>query len=99
MIGAFRLLFYVPSSVVRLTVFRIVDTLSWVMIVLTFVICGFSVLASKKVFMSGLSSNRYLFLMVSIVLTLVMAFSSPRMIGLYWWFEASLIPMVFLIVG
>nr|UAJ48179.1 NADH dehydrogenase subunit 4 [Tegillarca granosa] len=99
MIGAFSLLFYVPSSVVSLTVFSMVDTLSWVMIVLTFVICGFSVLASKKVFMSGLSSNRYLFLMVSIVLTLVMAFSSPSMIGLYWWFEASLIPMVFLIVG
>lgn len=28
-----------------------------------------------------------------------MTFSSPRMIRLYWWFEASLVPLVFLIVG
>nr|QDH82317.1 NADH dehydrogenase subunit 4 [Anadara consociata] len=90
---------YTPLSVVSLTVFSMMDMLSWVMIVLTFIICGFSVLASKKVFVEGLSGERYIFLMISVVLTLVMAFSSPSMIGLYWWFEASLIPMVFIIVG
>ena len=83
MVGAFRLLFYVPVSVVRLTVFRIVDTLSWVMIVLTLIICRFSVLASKSIFMSGLFRDRYLFLILSVVFTLIIAFSSPRIIRLY----------------
>nr|ALJ11026.1 NADH dehydrogenase subunit 4 [Anadara vellicata] len=76
-----------------------IDLLSWVMIVLTLVICGLSVLASKKIFVGGLFGEKYIILVLSVALSLIMAFSSPSIIGLYWWFEASLVPMVFMIVG
>nr|BAN00305.1 NADH dehydrogenase subunit 4 [Anadara broughtonii] len=98
-IGAFLVIFGVPFSVVELTAVSMIDVLSWLMIVLTLVICSLAILASKKIFFNGLFGEVYIFLVLWASLALIMTFSSPSMISLYWWFEASLVPLVFLIVG
>lgn len=72
-----------PFSVVELTTVRIIDVLSWLIIVLTLVICRLSILASKKVFFNGLFGEAYIFLVLWARLALVITFSSPRMIRLY----------------
>lgn len=53
-----------PFSVVELTAVRIIDVLSWLIIVLTLVICRLAILASKKIFFNGLFGEVYIFLVL-----------------------------------
>nr|QDP14172.1 NADH dehydrogenase subunit 4 [Anadara antiquata] len=98
-VGAFLIILNVPASVIELASISMVDVLSWLMVILTLLICSLSILGSKKIFFSGMSGESYLLLMIMVATSLIMAFLSPTIISFYWWFEASLIPMVCLIVG
>lgn len=98
MVEAFLVLVGV-SSVTVLRHFIVLDRLSLVLIVLTFVVCRFRLLASSKVFFERDYSRYFTCLMVIAVMRLVLAFRSRTLIRLYWWFEGSLIPLAFIIVG
>nr|YP_004934904.1 NADH dehydrogenase subunit 4 [Sylvicola fenestralis]AET13129.1 NADH dehydrogenase subunit 4 [Sylvicola fenestralis] len=75
------------------------DTLSYGMIMLSLWICGLMMMASEKV----LSSNNYLkFFMLVIMFLLIflyLTFSSNNLFMFYLFFESSLIPTLFLIMG
>nr|APX39145.1 NADH dehydrogenase subunit 4 [Calomicrus fallax] len=76
-----------------------VDMLSYSLILLSFWICSLMILASSKLFKN--KDYSYLFLMVLIFLmfSLYMTFSSLNLFIFYLFFEISLIPTLMLIIG
>nr|QWB85943.1 NADH dehydrogenase subunit 4 [Menesia sulphurata] len=75
------------------------DLLSYSLILLSFWICSLMILASEKIFNLNNYSNLFLFIMVNLLLSLFIAFSSMNLFGFYLFFEISLIPTLILIIG
>ena len=75
-----------------------VDSLSTVLISLTFWISGLILLASQKIFVKG-PSIRFSFLVIFLNLILIFSFSVNEFILFYFLFEGSLIPTLFIILG
>nr|YP_010034207.1 NADH dehydrogenase subunit 4 [Agelasta perplexa]QOW83746.1 NADH dehydrogenase subunit 4 [Agelasta perplexa] len=76
-----------------------VDLLSYMLILLSFWICSLMILASEKLFKLKNYSNLFMFIMVNMMLSLFLAFSSMNLFLFYLFFEISLIPTLILIVG
>nr|YP_003097172.1 NADH dehydrogenase subunit 4 [Psacothea hilaris]ACR44361.1 NADH dehydrogenase subunit 4 [Psacothea hilaris] len=75
------------------------DLMSYSLILLSFWICSLMILASEKLFKLNNYSNLFLFIMVSLMLALYLAFSSMNLFIFYLFFEISLIPTLILIIG
>nr|YP_009627352.1 NADH dehydrogenase subunit 4 [Aristobia reticulator]QCC70800.1 NADH dehydrogenase subunit 4 [Aristobia reticulator] len=75
------------------------DLLSYSLILLSFWICSLMILASEKLFKLKNFSNLFLFIMVNLMLSLYLAFSSMNLFMFYLFFEISLIPTLILIIG
>nr|YP_009918088.1 NADH dehydrogenase subunit 4 [Serratella sp. Yunnan-2018]QLP88990.1 NADH dehydrogenase subunit 4 [Serratella sp. Yunnan-2018] len=75
------------------------DVVSFGLILLSFWICGLMLSASQGIYKDGYSDNFFLFLVTSLLLALVLTFSSTNILFFYIYFEASLIPTLFLILG
>nr|YP_009711673.1 NADH dehydrogenase subunit 4 [Dasypogon diadema]AYW52662.1 NADH dehydrogenase subunit 4 [Dasypogon diadema] len=75
------------------------DMLSYGMILLSMWICSLMIPASQSIY---LFNNYYKLFLVNVVLLLLflfLAFSSMNLFGFYLFFESSLIPTLFLIIG
>jgi len=72
------------SSMVVLGHFSVVDGLSLIIIVLTFVVCRFSVLASSKIFYECDSVRYFVCLVILVTVRLALTFRSRTLISLYW---------------
>nr|YP_009725352.1 NADH dehydrogenase subunit 4 [Monolepta occifluvis]QBX88866.1 NADH dehydrogenase subunit 4 [Monolepta occifluvis] len=83
----------------QLSYFLGMDMLSYTLILLSFWVCSLMILASGKLFKN--KDYSYLFLMVLIFLmfSLYMTFSSLNLFIFYLFFEISLIPTLMLIIG
>nr|YP_010535345.1 NADH dehydrogenase subunit 4 [Morimospasma tuberculatum]UYB77596.1 NADH dehydrogenase subunit 4 [Morimospasma tuberculatum]WEY30154.1 NADH dehydrogenase subunit 4 [Morimospasma sp.] len=75
------------------------DLLSYSLILLSFWICSLMILASEKLFKIKNFSNLFLFVMVNLMFSLYVAFSSMNLFMFYLFFEISLIPTLILIIG
>nr|YP_011026069.1 NADH dehydrogenase subunit 4 [Arctolamia fruhstorferi]WQM87497.1 NADH dehydrogenase subunit 4 [Arctolamia fruhstorferi] len=75
------------------------DMLSYSLILLSFWICSLMILASEKLFKLNNFSNLFLFMMVNLMFSLFLAFSSMNLFVFYMFFEISLIPTLILIIG
>nr|YP_010137182.1 NADH dehydrogenase subunit 4 [Paraglenea fortunei]QWM97241.1 NADH dehydrogenase subunit 4 [Paraglenea fortunei] len=75
------------------------DLLSFSLVLLSFWICSLMILASEKIFKLKNYSNLFLFVMVNLMISLFMAFSSMNLFIFYLFFEISLIPTLILIIG
>nr|QWC54301.1 NADH dehydrogenase subunit 4 [Jebusaea hammerschmidtii] len=75
------------------------DLLSYTLILLSFWICSLMILASDKIFKFNVFSNFFLFVMVFLLLSLYLTFSSLNLFVFYLFFEISIIPTLILIVG
>nr|YP_003875516.1 NADH dehydrogenase subunit 4 [Ellipes minuta]ADD97004.1 NADH dehydrogenase subunit 4 [Ellipes minuta] len=75
------------------------DTASYWLIILTFWICGLMMVASSKVFQGGMHLKYFLLVVTTLTVMLYCSFSSLSLISFYVFFEASLIPTLFLILG
>nr|ALO70981.1 NADH deshydrogenase subunit 4 [Pselaphinae sp. 3 EF-2015] len=76
-----------------------VDKLSFLMIMLSFWICGLMVLASGLVYKKNNFFNLYLLLLLVLMIFLFCTFSSLNLFIFYLFFEMSLIPMLIMILG
>nr|YP_010036170.1 NADH dehydrogenase subunit 4 [Oberea diversipes]QQW46698.1 NADH dehydrogenase subunit 4 [Oberea diversipes] len=83
----------------NLTYFMGNDLLSFSLILLSFWICSLMILASEKIFKLNNYSNLFLFIMVNLMFSLFMAFSSMNLFVFYLFFEISLLPTLILIIG
>nr|QIV24661.1 NADH dehydrogenase subunit 4 [Hermerius prionoides] len=75
------------------------DFLSFSLILLSFWICSLMIMASGKIFLSGNYEGLFLFIIVSMMISLYMTFTSLNLFMFYLFFEISLIPTLILIIG
>nr|AWB99286.1 NADH dehydrogenase subunit 4 [Anopheles rangeli] len=75
------------------------DMISFGLILLSFWICGLMLMASEKVYLHNNYKNLFIFMILFLLMMLVLTFSSMSMFMFYLFFEASLIPTLFLILG
>nr|QWB85904.1 NADH dehydrogenase subunit 4 [Aegosoma pallidum] len=75
------------------------DLLSYCLILLSFWICSLMILASEKIKKFFDYENLFLFIMVVLMISLFMTFSSLNFFVFYLFFEISLIPTLILIMG
>nr|YP_009236881.1 NADH dehydrogenase subunit 4 [Spiniphilus spinicornis]AMJ17346.1 NADH dehydrogenase subunit 4 [Spiniphilus spinicornis]QVM79148.1 NADH dehydrogenase subunit 4 [Spiniphilus spinicornis] len=84
---------------VSVSYFLGMDSLSFSLILLSFWICSLMILASEKLFKLNNYFDLFLLLMVALLLSLFIAFSSVNLFIFYLFFEISLIPTLILIIG
>nr|YP_009351061.1 NADH dehydrogenase subunit 4 [Anhangatermes macarthuri]AQP28473.1 NADH dehydrogenase subunit 4 [Anhangatermes macarthuri] len=75
------------------------DLISYGLILLSLWICVLMVLASESVFRLNYFSGFFLFVVIVLTLLLYCTFSSISLLSFYIFFESSLIPTLFLILG
>nr|YP_010363319.1 NADH dehydrogenase subunit 4 [Cladiucha magnoliae]UNY39795.1 NADH dehydrogenase subunit 4 [Cladiucha magnoliae] len=75
------------------------DLLSFGMILLSFWICSMMYLSSWMIYNNNLYSKLFIFLILILMLFLFLTFSVKDLLMFYLFFECSLIPVLFLIMG
>nr|ALO77227.1 NADH deshydrogenase subunit 4 [Phycosecis limbata] len=75
------------------------DLLSFTMIMLSIWICSLMVLASSKLYFKNFYFETFLFMNLVLLIILFMVFSSLNLFVFYLFFEMSLIPVLFMILG
>nr|URX53442.1 NADH dehydrogenase subunit 4 [Calcaritermes emarginicollis] len=75
------------------------DCISYGLILLSFWICVLMITASESVFSTGYYSGLFLMFVVILMIALFCTFASISLFSFYLFFESSLIPTVFLILG
>lgn len=90
-------LLYLPSDIASITASSIIDILSSILITLRIFITALIILARIKNAPTKIG-NLYIFLILTLLITLIWCFSSSILLSFYVWFEASLIPTIFIII-
>nr|YP_009353589.1 NADH dehydrogenase subunit 4 [Curculio davidi]AQX92145.1 NADH dehydrogenase subunit 4 [Curculio davidi] len=75
------------------------DLLSFSLILLSFWICSLMILASENLYKKNYYWELFLFMIIILLISLVITFSSMNFFLFYLFFEVSLIPTLFLIIG
>nr|AML25544.1 NADH dehydrogenase subunit 4 [Staphylinidae sp. BMNH 1274704] len=75
------------------------DLMSYLMIMLSFWICSLMILASSKIYLYNNYYNLFIFMMLMLMFSLFLTFSSMNLFIFYLFFEMSLIPTLVLIIG
>nr|YP_010580046.1 NADH dehydrogenase subunit 4 [Chironomus claggi]UZS77098.1 NADH dehydrogenase subunit 4 [Chironomus claggi] len=75
------------------------DVLSFGLILLSFWICALMIMSSSGVYFSKLNFNYFLFNVIFLLFMLLLTFSCMNLFLFYVFFESSLIPTLFLILG
>nr|QLI42477.1 NADH dehydrogenase subunit 4 [Trogoderma granarium] len=84
---------------INLSYFIGCDLLSYSLILLSFWICSLMIMASEQIYSNNYYSNLFLICVLLLMLSLFLVFSSINLFFFYLFFEISLIPLLFLIVG
>lgn len=83
----------------NLSYFFGIDLLSYGLVLLSFWICGLMFLASESIFTKDIKVNWFIFIILFLLLILYFTFSSINLFLFYLFFERSLVPTFFLILG
>nr|ASW26913.1 NADH dehydrogenase subunit 4 [Gallerucida bifasciata] len=83
----------------NISYFMGLDMLSYSLILLSFWICSLMILASFNLFHDNFYSKFFIFILILLMLSLYMTFTSMNLFIFYLFFEVSLIPTLFLIIG
>nr|ALO71041.1 NADH deshydrogenase subunit 4 [Pselaphinae sp. 6 EF-2015] len=75
------------------------DLISFIMIMLTLWVCGLMGLASVIIYVSKIYCNNFMLLLLLLLISLFCTFSYMNLFLFYLFFEASLIPMLIMIMG
>nr|YP_009745457.1 NADH dehydrogenase subunit 4 [Epophthalmia elegans]QIH29903.1 NADH dehydrogenase subunit 4 [Epophthalmia elegans] len=90
---------YMISSFSHVGFYFGMDNLSYGLILLSFWICCLMLLASSGIYNSNNFSPLFLFMTIFLLLSLILAFMSLSLFSFYLFFESSLIPTFFLVLG
>nr|WCB98562.1 NADH dehydrogenase subunit 4 [Bactrocera carambolae] len=95
----FIILNYCTNYFVNISYFLGFDVISYGLILLSFWICTLMISASESVYKYNNYKNLFLFNVLILLIFLVLTFSSINLFMFYLFFESSLIPTLFLILG
>nr|QXM16943.1 NADH dehydrogenase subunit 4 [Neoneuromus coomani] len=76
-----------------------IDLMSFGLILLSFWIVGLMIMASESIFKNNYSKLLYMMNMVFLMIMLMFSFSVTNLFMFYLFFESSLIPVLFLVLG
>nr|QJQ25927.1 NADH dehydrogenase subunit 4 [Niphades castanea] len=82
-----------------LSYFLGIDLLSYMLIMLSFWICSLMILASENLYKVNYYWGLFMLMMILLMISLYLTFSSLNLFIFYLFFEISLIPTLFLIIG
>nr|AND96676.1 NADH deshydrogenase subunit 4 [Eurysternus caribaeus] len=83
----------------NITYFLGCDLLSYTMVLLSIWICGLMMMASEGLYNKNYFYNLFMFFLLILLIALFFTFTSMNLFMFYLFFEISLIPTLFLIVG
>nr|ALO76809.1 NADH deshydrogenase subunit 4 [Scirtidae sp. GENSP01] len=89
----------VMNQFIGLGYFLGLDILSFGLVLLTFWISGLMFLASEKIFINNYYLSFFMFVVIMMLMMLFVTFCSMNLFGFYLFFEMSLIPILFMIMG
>nr|QWB85659.1 NADH dehydrogenase subunit 4 [Sarmydus sp. N117] len=95
----FVLNFSFNNMLINISFFGGCDLLAYCMILLSFWICSLMIMASEKIYSLSNYKNLFLFVVVTLMISLYLTFCSLNLFIFYFFFEMSLIPTLLLIVG
>nr|AOY39339.1 NADH dehydrogenase subunit 4 [Uleiota sp. BMNH 833935] len=75
------------------------DFMSFILVILSFWICSLMILASEKIYVKSNYSELFLLIILLLMMSLFITFSSLNLFMFYLFFEISLIPTLLLIIG
>jgi len=75
-----------------------IDTISSTLILLRILVAALIIIASSKIFIMEKNHKLFSIINVSLLIILINCFSSANIIIFYIWFEASLVPTIFIII-
>lgn len=84
---------------VKISYFFSIDLLSYGLVLLSVWICSLIIISRESIFKNNLNLDYFLFLIVFILLFLFLSFLTRNLFLFYVFFERSLIPILFLILG
>jgi len=90
--------FICSSSFLSLSPFTGIDTLSFTLILLRIWIAAIIIIARTNILYTKNIPNIFIIINIILLITIVNCFSSSNIIIFYIWFEASLIPTIFIII-
>nr|YP_004935226.1 NADH dehydrogenase subunit 4 [Protoplasa fitchii]AET13051.1 NADH dehydrogenase subunit 4 [Protoplasa fitchii] len=90
---------YYSNYWMNLSYFLGLDILSYGLVLLSFWICSLMIMASESIYKFNKYYNFFLFMILFLLLMLVLTFSTSNLFLFYLFFESSLIPTLFLILG
>nr|QVL29338.1 NADH dehydrogenase subunit 4 [Ceratitis punctata] len=90
---------YCMNYFVNISYFMGFDVMSYGLILLSFWICSLMIVASESVNKYNNYKSLFLFNIIMLLIFLVLTFSSMNLFMFYLFFESSLIPTLFLILG
>nr|YP_010241218.1 NADH dehydrogenase subunit 4 [Neostromboceros nipponicus]QTH79155.1 NADH dehydrogenase subunit 4 [Neostromboceros nipponicus]UQS76353.1 NADH dehydrogenase subunit 4 [Neostromboceros nipponicus] len=76
-----------------------IDMMSFGLILLTFWICSLMLMSSMIIYHQNNYLNLFLFMIIMLMMLLYLTFSVTNLLMFYFFFESSLIPTLFLILG
>ena len=88
----------ISPSIILISKWTIIDNISSSLILLTLLISSIIIIASNKIFTFNINKTSFIFLVQTLNIILILAFSSSSILLFYIWFEASLIPTLFIIL-
>nr|YP_010693069.1 NADH dehydrogenase subunit 4 [Dacus axanus]WCB98250.1 NADH dehydrogenase subunit 4 [Dacus axanus] len=95
----FILFNYCVNYFVNISYFLGFDVISYGLILLSFWICALMLMASESVYSYSNYSSLFLFTVLILLIFLILTFSSMNLFMFYLFFESSLLPTLFLILG
>nr|UGS80459.1 NADH dehydrogenase subunit 4 [Lachesilla sp. LaspMLY] len=75
------------------------DLMSYMLIMLSLYICWLSLMSSEAIMTKSYFKNQFMYTLIFLLLFLMLSFYSNNLFMFYIWFESSLIPTFFLILG
>nr|WRO45007.1 NADH dehydrogenase subunit 4 [Lycocerus inopaciceps] len=95
----FMLTFSFSKNYYYITMFMGCDYISYFFILLTLWILGLMILASEKIITMNFYSNLFILMLLMLMISLFLVFSSMNLLIFYIFFEISVIPTLILILG
>nr|YP_004935252.1 NADH dehydrogenase subunit 4 [Arachnocampa flava]AET13077.1 NADH dehydrogenase subunit 4 [Arachnocampa flava] len=90
---------YMNNYLFMMSYFLGCDLFSWVMILLSIWICSLMLMASESILFFNKYVKMFLLMVICLLILLYLTFSSVNLFMFYLFFESSLIPTLFLILG
>ena len=85
-------------NIISISQIFMTDQITSCLLILSTLIAALIMVARSKIYLENMIPTTFSFINISLLIILILCFSSKSIIAFYIWFEASLIPTIFIII-